>query len=171
MVASLLPAPLSRRCDALRRDLQTIARDLTGRRPPPFTARAPLPRHVLDAARGGRWSAPLAAPRALRVARVTREADGAAVLHLEDPTGAPLEFRPGQLLTLGITLPSGERLERAYPVTGGAGIGCVVVAVQRARGGRLSRYLCDELCEGETIEARARRSAARARGSAPSMAA
>ncbi len=156
LAASLITARLARHYAVLRRDLRTIAGDLTGRRPPPFAPRAPLPRHLVDAAPAARGSAPRAAARALQVARILRPADGAAVLHLQDPAGDSLDFRPGQLLTLAVTLPSGEVLRRAYPVTGGAGegeAGGVALAVQRARGGRISRFLCDELREGDVLEA------------------
>ena len=155
-LASSLLSPVAERYAAFRRDVRTILRDLSGDRPPPFSVRVPLPRHLLDGGAAAPAAASLLAPRALRVERIERQTADAVAIHLADPSGAPIAFEPGQFLTVLVALPSGETLRRAYSISSLAGAGeaasRVVIAVKRVRGGRASNHLNDHLREGDALE-------------------
>ncbi len=131
-----------------------VATRLSGRRPPPFTSRhadgAQAPsRHKDDL--GERMTA-LLAPRTVRVARVVRETPDAVSLVLEDPTGAPFQFTPGQFFTL--ILPIGDSvLRRAYSVCSDArDKDRVAVAVKRVAGGLVSNHVNDNVREGDLLQ-------------------
>ncbi len=146
-MAPLLPhLSLRDRLEVLRRDVRTLANDLVGRRPPPFERRFPLGRHQHVIPRG----AELLAARTVRVARVVRETADAISLHLEDATGAPIAFTPGEFLTLLVDV-AGERLRRAYSIQSALGDG-VAVTVKRVEGGRVSNHLNDHAREGDVLE-------------------
>lgn len=91
--------------------------------------------------------------RSLRITKLSRETAESVVLWLEDVSGAPLEFKSGQFLTLSVEL-AGERLFRSYSICSAPRSGEVAVAIKRVQGGRVSNYLNDNAAVGAVIEAR-----------------
>jgi len=148
----ILPSVLATRLDALRRDVQTVLANLAGHRPPPFTERKPLERHLVSSA-GNLRSA--ITPRELRVARVVRETKDAVSLHLVDPAGGRIAFVPGQFFTLLVTLESGEELRRAYSVASApdedGAANEVVITIKRMPNGRASTHLVERSREGDVL--------------------
>ena len=158
-VLSLFPRTWTASLVQLRRDVSMVARGLAGEHPPPFRTRA----RPASGADGARDDAPdasrsdaasrLLAPRTLRIARVVRETADAVSLHLEDPMGAPLAFRPGQFFTVLLTL-DGEALRRAYSISSAStdASGTVSITVKRVAGGRVSNHVNDHLEAGQTLQ-------------------
>ncbi len=94
----------------------------------------------------------LLAPRTVRVAQVVRETPDAVSLVLEDPTGAPLRFTPGQFFTLLVPV-GGETLRRAYSASSDArDSSSVAVTVKRVAGGIVSNHVNDHLREGDLLQ-------------------
>jgi ring-1,2-phenylacetyl-CoA epoxidase subunit PaaE len=88
----------------------------------------------------------------MRVAKIVRETADAVTVVLEDPSGAPIPFAPGQFFTLHIRL-GDEVVKRAYSASSSAlDPERVAVTVKRARDGRVSRHIVGHLHEGEVIE-------------------
>jgi ferredoxin-NADP reductase len=126
------------RLRSLRRDLAAVAAT--------FSARAPAP--------VARTSAPVSSltPRRLRIARIVRETADAVSLVLEDPSGAPISFAPGQFFTLHVSV-GGEVHKRAYSASSNALDGArVAVTVKRVASGRVSRHLVGHAHEGDAID-------------------
>jgi ring-1,2-phenylacetyl-CoA epoxidase subunit PaaE len=128
------------RLRSLRRDLAAVAATFSSHRPAPApTVKAPGP-------------VSSRAPRRLRIARVVRETADAVSLVLEDPSGAPIPFAPGQFFTLHVPV-GGELLKRAYSASSSAIDGSrVAVTVKRVAGGRVSRHLVAHAHEGDAID-------------------
>ncbi|MRG91377.1 ferredoxin--NADP reductase [Polyangium spumosum] len=154
--AALLPTTVVVRLEALVRDVRTVLNDLAGVRPPPFSVRKPLARHLLavtvpsPAARAG------ITPRKLRVTHVTRETRDAVSLTLADPDGRRISFVPGQFFTVLVTLESGEVLRRAYSISSlpdedGAAAE-VTITIKRMPGGRASSLLNERVAAGDVLE-------------------
>lgn len=88
--------------------------------------------------------------RTLRVTRRVQETPDAVTLVLEDPTGARLDYRPGQFLTVLVEV-AGEPLRRAYSLSGAALPGRPPqLTIKRMPGGRVSG-LMHELREGASL--------------------
>jgi ferredoxin-NADP reductase len=96
--------------------------------------------------------AALLAPRTVHVAQVVRETQDAVSLVLEDPTGAPFHFIPGQFFTL--LVPIGEEvLRRAYSVSSDVRDNArVSVTVKRVAGGVVSNHVNDRVREGDRLQ-------------------
>ena len=126
------------RLRSLRRDLAAVAAT--------FSARPPAP--------AVKTAAPVSSltPRRLRIARIVRETADAVSLVLEDPTGAPIPFAPGQFFTLHVPV-GGEVHKRAYSASSSAlDGGRVAVTVKRVADGRVSRHLVGHAHEGDAID-------------------
>jgi ring-1,2-phenylacetyl-CoA epoxidase subunit PaaE len=120
----------------MRRDVTHVARNLVGRRPPPFMRRQ----------RVG------AETTVLEVREVRRETADAVSIVLARPDGSPLPFEAGQFFTLIVNI-GGERLRRAYSASSSAvEESTVSVTVKRVAGGRASNYLNDHLRAGARLE-------------------
>ncbi|MCB9610281.1 MAG: hypothetical protein H6716_27080, partial [Polyangiaceae bacterium] len=119
-----------------KRDLGMILGGFTGRTPAPFHARSAQHRVGIS-------------PRPFVVREVIRETPDAVTLCLEDPTGAPVSFVPGQFFTLVLTL-GGEELRRAYSASGAPG-GGVRLTIKRVPDGRVSSYLNQHLQAGALL--------------------
>jgi ferredoxin-NADP reductase len=126
------------RLRSLRRDLAAVAATFTARpRPPVAPTSSP---------------ASSLAPRHLRIARIVRETADAVSLVLEDPTGAPIPFSPGQFFTLHVPV-GGEIHKRAYSASSTAlDAARVAVTVKRVASGRVSRHLVGHAHEGDVID-------------------
>jgi ferredoxin-NADP reductase/MOSC domain-containing protein YiiM/ferredoxin len=97
--------------------------------------------------------------RAVRIARLEREAASVVSLYLEQPDGAPLPAAlPGQFLVLRLrTTPDGPMLLRNYSMSGMPGAGNYRVSVKREMNGAVSSYLHDHVQAGDTLEVSAPR--------------
>jgi ring-1,2-phenylacetyl-CoA epoxidase subunit PaaE len=130
---------------------------LLGRRPPVLVGRPPRAStspHAAPAAAAtasGSATSSARAARSLRVAQVRRLTSDAVAIALEDPSGRPIPFVPGQFLTVLVEV-GGELLRRAYSISSShLETGRVEIAVKRVSGGRVSNHLNDNLRAGETL--------------------
>ncbi|WP_224363301.1 ferredoxin--NADP reductase [Hyalangium versicolor] len=99
---------------------------------------------------------PILRARTLRVERVIRETPDTVTLVLEDPSGAPVTFVPGQFFTVLVTV-DGVPLRRAYSAScapEAEGPSRVSLTVKRVAGGRVSNFLNDRASPGMTLEVR-----------------
>jgi len=87
--------------------------------------------------------------RDLEVVRVVDETPSARSFVLRDPTGAAIDFVPGQFLTVEVTI-DGTSLRRAYSISSLAGPE-LVVTVKRVAGGQVSNYLNNQLAVGASL--------------------
>jgi ring-1,2-phenylacetyl-CoA epoxidase subunit PaaE len=127
------------RLRSLRRDLAAVAATLSARPPAPAAKTVSPPSSSLT-------------PRRLRIARIVRETADAVSLILEDPSGAPVPFAPGQFFTLHVSV-GGEVHKRAYSASSSALDGSrVAVTVKRVADGRVSRHLVGHAHEGDAID-------------------
>ena len=91
-------------------------------------------------------------PRRLRVAAIVRETADAVSVVLEDPTGSPIHFAPGQFFTLHVRV-GDEVLKRAYSASSSAlDHQRVAVTVKRVHDGRVSRHVVGHLHEGDAVD-------------------
>ena len=151
LAARVLPRALAERYTALKRDAAMLAGTLAGRNPPPLVARRERSRPVTVLSPA---TAPGLHARPLRVARVVRETADVVTLVLEDPTGAPISFLPGQFFTVLITV-DGQPLRRAYSAScapGAEGASRVALTIKRVPGGRVSNHLNDHAVQGMPLE-------------------
>ena len=141
-LGSRVPRPLALRFAVLTRDAGMVRDSLRGRRSPPFTQRLveSLPS-----------SAHLLSPRPMRVAEIVRETRDCVSLVLEDPTGAPVRFLPGQFFTVMATV-DGEPLRRAYSASSSAlDSARVSITAKRVAGGKMSTWLNEGVTEGDVV--------------------
>ncbi len=133
------------RLRSLRRDLTAVAATLGARPASPVASPSSSP--------VAKTSSPSSlTPRRLRIARIVRETSDAVSLVLEDPTGAPVPFAPGQFFTLHVSV-GGEVHKRAYSASSSAlDAGRVAVTVKRVADGRVSRHLVGHAHEGDAID-------------------
>lgn len=152
-LGAAMPRAVQARIEAAQRDLGMIVAGLRGRRRPPFELRAGRARQAEAQAQD--WPTPGAAavlsPRLLRVRAVIRETADAVSLELEDPSGAPLGFVPGQFFTLIVEI-GGRALRRAYSASSDPRAPQTVrLTSKRVAGGVVSAYLNDQVREGMTL--------------------
>ncbi|MFO0577994.1 MAG: ferredoxin--NADP reductase [Polyangia bacterium] len=126
-----LPESVRSRLTGLRRDLHVVLEGLAGRHPPPL-----VPRTQVRTTRAASL-----APRSLRIREVIRETADALTLLLEDPSGAPIAFVPGQFFTLLVEV-EGQALRRAYSACSSAlEPGTVALTCKRVDQGKVSTWL------------------------------
>jgi len=147
-VAEVLPRGLAERYSALRRDVAMVGGELRGIRAPMLVER---PRTLPGASRY-KTPALLTGPntRSLRVTSVVRETEDPRTFRPEDLPGAPLEFEPGQFLTLHVDI-DGKSHRRAYSISSSPASGRVRITVKRIAGGRVSAHLVASLREGDLL--------------------
>jgi ferredoxin-NADP reductase len=148
--ARVLPPSLLQALEQVRRDVATVAGVLTGHRPPFLVPRKPqAPEGERSGGGGG-----IIPARPLRVVRVVRETPDAVTLVLEDPSGAPVTFLPGQFFTVIVTV-DGVSLRRAYSAScapGAEGASRVSLTIKRVEGGKVSHFLNDHMKPGMELE-------------------
>ncbi|WP_428265445.1 2Fe-2S iron-sulfur cluster-binding protein [Haliangium sp.] len=128
-----------------RVDARMVLDGLRGRHPAPLIERRP-DGHELRRPRASERAA-----RVLRVAAVERHTPDAIAFAVQDPSGRPLAFVPGQFFTLLVDI-DGRSYRRAYSVAGRhEDSGGVLLAVKRVAGGRVSGYLVDHLQPGRLV--------------------
>lgn len=148
-VHELLPRALRRPYSVMRRDVETIARELRGHRAPATIARPRPSARAVEAPSPADRGGPIA--RRARVARLVRETPDAVTIELALEDGAPLAFEPGQFLTLHLPI-DGEIVRRAYSLSCARGEGRVAVTCKRVEGGRASSFVSERLREGDALE-------------------
>ena len=145
---NLLPRGIADKVRTAQRDVRMLRdRLILGRTPPPLIER---PR----AATGAVVSLPRKAPnmgRPAKVVRVVRETDDAISIYLTEADGSALEFRPGQFLSVDVTI-DGERLRRAYSLASACLPDVPVhVTVKRIDDGRVSNHLNETIQAGDEL--------------------
>lgn len=145
----LLPRGLADRVRAAHRDARMLRdRLILGKTPPPVIER---PRSTT----GSVVSLPGKTPnmtRPLKVVKVVRETKDAVSIYVTEADGSTLEFRPGQFLSVDVTV-DGERLRRAYSFASACLPDTPVhVTVKRIEAGRVSNYLNDTVREGDELQ-------------------
>jgi ferredoxin-NADP reductase len=143
-----LPASARRRAAQTRRDLAAVLDGLRGRHPAPLVDRPPRrPQPTPD----GGAAASVAAARELRIVERSLETADAVSLLLEDPTGAPIEFEPGQFFTLLVDI-GGRTYRRAYSASSSyRDAGQLRLTIKRVEGGRVSNHINDRLAAGDIV--------------------
>lgn len=146
-IGAAMPRAVQARIAEARRDLGMIVAGLQGRRRPPFEWRAGR----LGQPQPGPGAAAVLSPRLLRVRTVVRETADAVSIELEDPSGAPLGFVPGQFFTLIVEI-GGQTLRRAYSASSDPRAPETVrLTSKRVAGGVVSAYLNEQVREGMTL--------------------
>ncbi|MCA9588346.1 MAG: ferredoxin--NADP reductase [Myxococcales bacterium] len=125
-----LPRGLRALVDQAQRDVTMIVRGLSGQRPPPYHARG----------RTRRPASPSVQTRTLRVAGVTRETADAVTIALVDPSGASIDFAPGQFFTV-FHRAGAEIVARNYSASNAPDGRELHLTIKRVRGGRVSGAL------------------------------
>ncbi len=122
---------------------------MRGDHPSPLVTRDPRPRVESTPVRPAVVVPPDA--RTLRLTRVVQETPDALTLHLEDVSGAPLQFDAGQFLTFLLEV-GGDTLRRSYSLSSSPldGPGASIT-VKRIDGGRASTWLHANAREGMTL--------------------
>ncbi|MEI7891969.1 MAG: ferredoxin--NADP reductase [Myxococcales bacterium] len=137
-----VPQALTRKIKDLRRDLAVLTGAFSGNHPAPVIVRT----------RRTPRSSSLVATRHVRVKSVVHDTADALCVELEDPTGAPFSFVPGQFFTVVLPL-EGETLRRAYSASSACQSPATVrITVKRVAGGKVSNYIVDSLREGAFLE-------------------
>jgi ferredoxin-NADP reductase len=143
-VFELLPRPLKRPYATVRRDLESLARDLRGERrsrghrrsaPRPMPAPAPSP----------------LAPRRMRIDAKIWETPDAVTLRLAPVDGgASPAFEPGQFLTLELVI-EGRTFRRAYSISSSPLDGVIAITCKRIENGKVSTHVVERLREGDVV--------------------
>jgi ferredoxin-NADP reductase len=132
----------------LRRDLRALADSVSGRHAPPFRPRTARVQPT------GAHRVPLSTRR-LAVVALHKETRDATTIVLADPSGAAIDYLPGQFFTLVLEL-DGKTVRRAYSACRPAGDGgqqnAVAVTSKRIAGGLVSTYLNERLRVGDQID-------------------
>jgi ferredoxin-NADP reductase len=145
---SMLPRGVADKLRAAQRDVRMLTeRLILGKNPSPLIER-PRP------AAGAVVSLPRKAPhmsRPVKVTKVVRETNDAVSIYLTEADGSPLEFRPGQFLSVDVII-DGQRCRRAYSLASA----CLPeaprhITVKRIADGRVSNYLNDTIREGDEL--------------------
>jgi len=89
----------------------------------------------------------------LRIRRIIPQTPEAATFEFETTAGTPLSYRPGQFLTLLVTV-NGRELRRSYSFSSTPGIDPFpAVTVKRVANGEVSRHLLTHWREGDVVTA------------------
>jgi ring-1,2-phenylacetyl-CoA epoxidase subunit PaaE len=144
----LLPRSIADKVRTAGRDARMLRdRLILGKNPSPLIER---PRTVA----GSLVSLPRKTPRMARpvdVVKVVRETDDAVSIYLKEKDGSPIAFRPGQFLSVDVTI-DGEQLRRAYSLASACLPGVPAhITVKRIAGGRVSNHLNDTIREGDEL--------------------
>ncbi len=145
---SVLPRGMARKLRAAQRDVRMLTgRLILGKNPPPIIER---PRPVAGAV----VSLPRKTPtmsRQVKVTNVVRETDDAVSIYLAEMDGSPIEFRPGQFLSIDVVI-DGERCRRAYSLASACISGAPRhITVKRIVDGRVSNHLNDTVQVGHEL--------------------
>jgi ring-1,2-phenylacetyl-CoA epoxidase subunit PaaE len=145
---SVLPRGLADKLRAAQRDVRMLTgRLILGRNPPPIIER---PRKVAGAVVSLSRKAP-SMSRPVKVTKVVRETDDAVSIYLTEADGSPIDFRPGQFLSVDVVI-DGERCRRAYSLASACIPGSPRhITVKRIIDGRVSNHLNDTVQVGDEL--------------------
>ncbi|MBW2588829.1 MAG: ferredoxin--NADP reductase [Deltaproteobacteria bacterium] len=145
---NLLPRGIAEKVRAAQRDVRLLRdRLILGKNPPPLIKR---PRSAAGAVVSLPGKTPNMA-RPVKVVNVVHETNDAVSIYLTEADGSPLEFRPGQFLSVDVTI-DGERLRRAYSLASACLPDVPVhITVKRIENGRVSNHLNDTIQEGDEL--------------------
>src|SRR6185437_16045513 len=88
----------------------------------------------------------------LKVKELIKETEEAVTLVFEKPEKGKLNYKPGQFLTLILTIEN-EKIRRSYSLCTAPGVDdCPAVTVKRVINGKVSNYLCNTIKVGDVIE-------------------
>ncbi|MFD2513421.1 FAD-binding oxidoreductase [Pontibacter locisalis] len=88
----------------------------------------------------------------LKVVEITRETSDAISLHFEHPEKQAVSYKPGQFLTLILTI-DGKEVRRSYSLSSTPHEAPrLAVTIKRVSGGLMSNYLLDNLKVGDEIK-------------------
>lgn len=145
----VLPRRVTAVLQTARRDLEMLSgRLLWGRRPEPLIRRSvPLAASVLPTpARRSSLARPV------RVVDVARETSDAVSIYLTEHDGSPIQFLPGQFLSVDVQV-GGETLRRAYSIASpGVPNAPVHITVKRMPDGRVSNRLNEQVSIGDLLQ-------------------
>jgi len=144
----LLPRGLADRVRTARRDVAMLGgRLIFGRTPAPLIERPrPVPGAVVSLAR----KAPNMA-RTVKVVDVVNETADAVSIYLTEEDGSPIEFKPGQFLSVDVMVDE-ETLRRAYSLASACLPDVPVhITVKRMPDGRVSNHLNDTMRAGDAL--------------------
>jgi len=144
----LLPRRLADKVRTAHRDIAMLGgRLIFGKTPAPLIERPrPAPGAVVSLAR----KAPQMA-RTVKVVDVVRETADAVSIYLTEEDGSPIEFKPGQFLSVDVNV-DGHKLRRAYSLANACLPGVPVhITVKRMADGRVSNHLNDTIQAGDTL--------------------
>ncbi|MDH3623414.1 MAG: ferredoxin--NADP reductase [Myxococcales bacterium] len=144
----LLPRRLADRVRTAHRDVAMLGgRLIFGKTPAPLIERPQrAPGAVVSLAR----KAPHMT-RTVEVVDVVRETADAVSIYLTEEDGSPIEFKPGQFLSVDVTV-DGQTLRRAYSLASACLPGVPVhITVKRMPDGRVSNRLNDTIKTGDTL--------------------
>lgn len=124
-----------------------------GAGPAPPSSGAPPPSAVAPPSASGvtRWAG------ALRIARIGRETAGVKTFRLVAADGGPIPFTflPGQFLNVALAI-DGSRVRRSYTIASSPSErGWLELTIKRDERGLVSRYLHDQLHEGDALQVNA----------------
>ena len=88
--------------------------------------------------------------RPVRIDRVVRETDEAVSVFVSEHDGSPIDFVPGQFLSVDVTV-DGQRLRRAYSLANASGTP-TYVTIKKMPGGRVSGWLNDNAKAGDMLQ-------------------
>ncbi len=143
----VLPRKVTAALQTARRDLEMLSgRLLWGRRPEPLIRRS----DPQQGSRVPRKRSSLARP--VRVVDVVRETADAVSIYLTEHDGSPIQFLPGQFLSVDVQV-GGETHRRAYSIASpGVPNAPVHITVKRMPEGRVSNALNDQVATGDLLQ-------------------
>jgi ferredoxin-NADP reductase len=115
---------------------------------------APAPGRVVGVQLAEGPSKPNSWTGLLRVARIFQETAGVKTFRLTDPAGGllPFVYLPGQFLTLTVR-PDGDTIKRSYTIASSPTQRAFAeITVKREDQGAVSRFLHDQVSEGDTLQ-------------------
>lgn len=131
----------------LYRDVDSMLWAFRGRTPPPFAERDGKAYNNQDQAQ----SLESLAARPMQVLQVEPAAKNARAITLVPADGKPVQFTPGQFLTICATIDS-KTVKRPYSICSNPSQNeTVTIAVREVQNGTMSTYLCKHLKVGDTL--------------------
>ena len=109
-----------------------------------------LTRRLIDAGYRKQAAVEGHAGRTVRIAEIRRETPDAVTLLLEDPTGAPFHFKPGQFFTVDLRIRR-KPVKRSYSASCLPGGKTLALTIKRVDRGLASTHINGKLRAGDTL--------------------
>lgn len=88
----------------------------------------------------------------LKVKDITQETEDTVTLHLKQPLFSKIKYKPGQFLTLILTI-NGKSVRRAYSMSSSPHVDeTLSVSIKRVEGGLVSNYVNDHVKVGDHVD-------------------